>query len=274
LNDQPYAREPIEVVDDIPVFSARDAYVENYDRIAQDHLAAIREQGLSNPFIEEQDWQDIERSTAELLKRHARPGWRVLDVGVGLGRLLERFPDLDRYGLDVSIDYLREARGRGINVCCARAEDMPYSGGFFDAIVCTDVLEHVIDLNKVLDLVTRVLKPDGLLIVRVPDAEDLSPYLAPDYPYALAHLRSFDEAALRLLLCRVYPFEFIVRSHAHLMTHAKTRVPSKAVSWLLMRILPLAALRNASLRRLLVRLFYRPIVINVVCRKTDRAAIT
>lgn len=273
MTETKYSREPLDVVDGIPVFSAPDAYIANYDRIARDHLEARKQQEVSNPFIEDQDWRDIERSTAELLKRHTKPGWRVLDVGVGLGRLLTQFPDLERYGLDVSIDYLREARNAGIEVCCARAEDIPFTDSFFDAVVCTDVLEHVIDLNKVLGLVTHVLKPGGLLIVRVPDREDLSPYLAPDYPYTLAHIRSFDEASLRILLCRVYPFDFMEHSFAHLMTHPKSRIPIKIVSWLLMRVLPVFAGRSASLRRGLFRMFFEPIVINVVCKKAKRPII-
>ena len=54
---------------------------------------------------------------------------------------------------------------------------MPYEDGFFDAIVACDVLEHVIDLNECCRQILRVLKPGGVLIVRVPFKEDLSPYL-------------------------------------------------------------------------------------------------
>ena len=270
----PYLRKPIKQVDGIPVFSERDAYTQNYDRIAQDHLAAVKQTGVANPFIEDRDWCDIEESTAVLLRRYAQPGWRVLDVGVGLGRLLGQFPELHRYGVDVSIDYLGEARSAGIEVCCARAEELPYAENFFDAVICTDVLEHVIDLNKVLSLVTRTLKPGGLLIIRVPDKEDLSSYLAPGYPYDLAHIRAFDEASLRLLLCRVYPFDYMERSFAHVASHAKSRIPSKLVSWVLMRVLPVLAGRNIARRRALCRWFYGPIEINVLCRKTDRVIVS
>ena len=52
---------------------------------------------------------------------------------------------------------------------------MPYSDESFDVILCTDVLEHVIDLNLCVAKILSVLKKGGLLIIRVPNREDLQP---------------------------------------------------------------------------------------------------
>ena len=269
MNAAAYAREPLEVIDGIPVFAPRDAYMANYEQIARDHLEATDRTGEANPFIEEQDWEALEESTAALLRRHAKPGDRVLDVGVGLGRLLGRFGEFERYGMDVSMDYLKRARGLGLEVCCARAEDMPYADGFFDVVVSTDVLEHVVDVNASVEAMRRVLRPGGLLVVRVPDSEDLTPYLAPGYPYRLAHVRSFDEASLRLLFGRLFDFDYLGCSYAHLAAHGKSRVPSRVFSAVAVRALRL--LRAAAPRQALYRLLYRPIVINVVFRKPEQA---
>ena len=43
-------------------------------------------------------------------------------------------------------------------------ESLPYADASFDAVVCVDVLEHVADLNKVLQQVLRVLRPGGLFL--------------------------------------------------------------------------------------------------------------
>ncbi|MFX8075194.1 class I SAM-dependent methyltransferase, partial [Acinetobacter baumannii] len=79
-------------------------------------------------------------------------------------------------GIDISLDYLRRAREAGISVCFSRIEDMPYKDGFFDAIVCTDVLEHVLDLNYCTAQILRVLRPGGVLILRVPHNDLLEVY--------------------------------------------------------------------------------------------------
>ena len=42
-------------------------------------------------------------------------------------------------------------------------ENLPYADQTFDIVVCVDVLEHVLDLNRVIDEIARVLKPGGYL---------------------------------------------------------------------------------------------------------------
>src|SRR5262245_52290352 len=120
-----FDREPLRSAGGIPVFIEGDEYVANYERIASDHLVAAAE-SCHNPFIDEALWGQAEDSTAELIARHASAGSRILDVGVGLGRLLSRFPEFERHGIDISMDYLHRAKSVGIEVALARVEDLPY----------------------------------------------------------------------------------------------------------------------------------------------------
>lgn len=202
-----YKREPLYVEDGIPIFSGVDFYVENYEKIAKDHLEKISE-GHENPFIEEELWVGLEENTRAHIKRHVTPGSRILDIGVGLGRVLEPLTEYKRYGIDISLDYLKQARARGIEVAMAKIEDLPFQDGFFDAIVTCDVLEHVLDLNLCCRRIIASLRPGGTLILRVPYKEDLSVYLRDDLPYEYIHLRNFDEASLRLLFGKIFGLEF------------------------------------------------------------------
>ena len=111
---------------------------------------------------------EMEESTLRLVRAYARPGARILDAGVGLARILSRVPELDRYGMDISFAYLREARSKGIDVCYARVEDMPYAAETFDVVLATDILEHVLDVNLCAAKMLAVLKRGGVLIARVP----------------------------------------------------------------------------------------------------------
>jgi SAM-dependent methyltransferase len=202
--DECYGRPHLGVQDGIPVFSASDAYVENYDRISADHIKHFEATG-HNPFMREGYWQGLEASTEALVRRYATGvGTRILDVGVGMGRLLGRLPEFRRYGVDISLGYLRFAREKGIEVCMSRIEDMPYRQGYFDVVVATDVLEHVLDINLAITRILQVVKDGGVMIVRVPYREDLGPYLQPGYPYELVHLRSFDEHGLRILFEKIF----------------------------------------------------------------------
>ncbi len=269
MNDSIYRVEPIRWEGNIPVFSAGTRYTENYEQISGDHLSALRDSG-ENPFIPEDIWKQMEDSTADLVTRHSGPGDKVLDVGVGLGRLLSRFPDRERYGIDISFGYLEKAQAEGIDVAYALVDEMPYESDVFDVVVCTDVLEHVLDLNSAVRQILRVLKPGGRLIVRVPFNEDLGGYL--DGPYEFIHLRNFDEAGLRLLFERVFgcvhletQFGGWIRSEGTCrFTVPKLRFHRWIDPWI-----SVLARFDADRAVRLVRRLYRPLEINVVVVRGD-----
>lgn len=55
--------------------------------------------------MNESHWLEIEQSTEQLINKYSKSlPLRILDVGVGMGRLLERFPNTERYDVDVTIN--------------------------------------------------------------------------------------------------------------------------------------------------------------------------
>jgi len=199
-----FDREPIRFHGKIPVFSEPSEYTECYEKMAEKRLAFVREHGTI-----EEDRLQSENATIQLIRKYSLPNQLILDVGIGLARILERFPDLRRYGIDVSFGYLEEAQSKGIEVCYALVEEMSYKEDIFDIVVCTDILEHLIDLNLGVRKVLSVLKPGGFLIVRTPFKEDLSWYVSEENPYKYSHMRTFDENSLRLLFESIFNCEVI-----------------------------------------------------------------
>jgi len=266
----PYARTAIRVVEGIPVFSEENEYTRNYELIARDHLDSILH-GKGNPFIPDAIWNELEASTIEFVRKYARPGDRILDAGVGLGRLLDLVPELERYGMDISFNYLQVARSKGIDVCYAQIEDMPYRPGSFDLVVCTDVLEHVRDLNSCCSTLLAAVRPGGALIVRVPYRENLENYVTSKYRFA--HLRNFDEHGLFLLFDRVFGCNVLE------WKTASPSFPGPFISRLRLRRVVAIILRATRLVstagfEFLRKLFYLPLEINMVIRKpqTDAGA--
>lgn len=265
--NQCYKAEPISIKNDIPIFSIIDFYIENYEKISADHLEHFNETG-KNPFMSEDHWQEIELATSDLIKKYVDKNDRkILDVGVGLGRLLEPFVNLQRFGMDISLGYLVLAKSKGIKVCMSLIDDMPYKENYFDAVVTTDVLEHVLDLNKSISKILNVLKPGGVLIARVPFDEDLSPYLDKEYPYDLVHLRNFDESNLRLLFQKIFRLkveEVVLTGYrgAPLKVGSKIRVYRGVVQ----RFLRLIKLLNDDLYIKLSKKLCKPTEINIVVR--------
>jgi SAM-dependent methyltransferase len=203
----PFNRRPLRVISGIPVFALSDSYIQNYDAIARDHLTSLDTDGV-NPFMSEQDWTSMEDATASLIRQRLHPGDRLLDAGVGLGRLLSRFPEHERHGVDIALGYLDRTKKHGIHVALAKLEDLPYPDAAFDVVIATDVLEHVLDLHRVCQQLIRVLKPGGHLVIRVPFEEDLKSYY--DYrDYDLVHVRRFDLWSLRIQFERVFGMEYV-----------------------------------------------------------------
>jgi SAM-dependent methyltransferase len=100
---------------------------------------------------------------------HAPETGRMLEVGSGDGKILRTFaqhrPRLRLAGCDV-----REWTDRDASIDFRRltSKDLPYDDRSFDAVMISDVLEHVDDPGHLLDELSRVLRPGGRFVAFVP----------------------------------------------------------------------------------------------------------
>ncbi|MBN1263814.1 MAG: methyltransferase domain-containing protein [Candidatus Pacebacteria bacterium] len=100
------------------------------------------------------------------------PRGRILDLGCGDGNVSQLYLKKGEvYGLDISSEALKQAKKRGIKTRQGdlNQSKLPYSSNFFQAVILTDVLEHLIDPVKTLKETRRVLKKGGRLILTVPN---------------------------------------------------------------------------------------------------------
>ncbi|HEX6116089.1 MAG TPA: class I SAM-dependent methyltransferase [Solirubrobacterales bacterium] len=128
---------------------------------------------------------------ASHLDRAAPPG-PVLDVGAGAGHLLDALAARGRSA--VGLERAASARP-GI-----RAAELGELDGEWAAIVFWHSLEHLRGAGAALDQAARMLAPNGLLVVAMPNAASLQAavfgdrWLALDFPRHLVHV---PEGALR-----------------------------------------------------------------------------
>lgn len=277
-----FRKKPIDFIDDIPVFSdINEEYIKNYEKISGDHLEAIS-QGCENPFINNELWEEMENSTLELTIKYLekfrhQENIKILDVGVGLGRLFEKLKNrvdksynLELHGLDISLGYLKEAKKKSINVVFSKIEDIPYEKNLFDIIICTDVLEHVFDLNLAIKNILSVLAVGGVLIIRVPNKEDLSGYLKENYPYHYVHLRNFDRYSLELLFTRIFNLkilEFKYAGFAEITQLLKYKVPIKGYRFIILKLGGLLKKVSRKYHRNFLKFMFDPVEINCVLMK-------
>jgi SAM-dependent methyltransferase len=91
-------------------------------------------------------------------------GGLVLDLGGN--RIAKRgLFDIERYDLCVVYANLSAAKSPHVQ---AEAEHLPFKGEKFDAVVCSELLEHVLEPAAVLSEIHRVLRKDGTLLMCVP----------------------------------------------------------------------------------------------------------
>ena len=117
----------------------------------------------------------IEGRRLRLIRRlvTARAHHRILEVGCGGGHVLRLFPDSELTGVDVSGVMLEKAKRNlaGLNATLLKGElaNHSFADQSFDAIICTEVLEHVVDPEAVLGEMKRLLRPSGGLVVTFPN---------------------------------------------------------------------------------------------------------
>ena len=118
-----------------------------------------------------------DRAAAHFGRDPQRPdclmGLRMLDIGCGGGLLSEPLARLGAalVGADPSESNIAVARrhaaqaGLSINYQSTTAEALAGAGETFDVVLAMEVVEHVADMDRFLDLTARMVKPGGLMFV-------------------------------------------------------------------------------------------------------------
>lgn len=106
----------------------------------------------------------------DLVQRYVGVG-KLLDIGSGAGYFLNKANEtgFDTMGLEPS-DEVREGAKSEFGLDIRNIDELhSLKSESFDAITLWHVLEHVYDLNKDVQKMIDVLKPNGVLIVAVPN---------------------------------------------------------------------------------------------------------
>lgn len=103
-------------------------------------------------------------------------GWRALEIGCGTGLFVAKAREagVDMRGIELNPDAVATAQSRGLPVEVLDLDVLVNTHvGRFDCVCCFQVLEHVPEPGMFLRHCLSLLRPGGVLIIAVPNAEGM-----------------------------------------------------------------------------------------------------
>lgn len=169
-------------ISDLARFRERAAFLteEEYEQLYRDHPRV--HEGTDNSDA------CLERIASDVI------GSSICDVGCGTGYLLQeihkRRPELEKL---TGVDFVIEDASAlsNIDYVAARVEDLPFEDNAFDTVICTHVIEHVLDYRAAIAELRRITK--RRLIIVVPREREYRYTFNPHFnffPYTHSFLRA------------------------------------------------------------------------------------
>ncbi len=150
---------------------------------------------------------------------------RILDVGCSQGHFLDVMEGWQRCGIEMAKDDAEVAHQKyGDCIQSCTFEDYKCSPSFFDVITMQDVLDHMIDPIAALKKCLVILKPGGLIAIKVHDISCLFAKLSGSRFSAIVppyHLSYFNRTSLRMALGRA-GFHFLFHRYIGHLLFLKT----------------------------------------------------
>jgi len=147
----------------------------------------------------------------ERLTKFGRTDWnfsesRVLEIGCGAGGILLPFKiaGSDVLGIDLDDKYMDKGRSHGLTLKRISVFDIP-GNEKFDLIILKDVLEHLVDVERMIKILKDHLSEFGQIYVQVPSFEALEflGYRSDFLRYFQnAHLVHFSQASLKYVFSK------------------------------------------------------------------------
>jgi 2-polyprenyl-3-methyl-5-hydroxy-6-metoxy-1,4-benzoquinol methylase len=186
-----------------------DDYLKNYYATADRYVEDYR---VYSEKDNEKNLKYAHAAVAKRIKRHFnfQSGLNILDLGCSNGSLLEQFPEWNVYGIELNETTGKIAQAKHKNIFIGDMKDADFERGFFDCITITDALDHSNDPNFVVGHCHSLLKPGGIIVIKVHNIDCLLAKLTGGKFYAIVppeHLVYFNLRTLKLLLEK-HNFEF------------------------------------------------------------------
>lgn len=108
-----------------------------------------------------------------LINKYVSPNANILEVGSGNGLtgcyIRNKFPNSEFTGIELDKKISEKAQSFGLNILIGDFSIMSNMEEKYDVVLMWEVLEHIQDLKKCIELISNRLKPGGKFIFSVPN---------------------------------------------------------------------------------------------------------
>jgi len=201
------------------------------EQLSQDyldnHYNLFQDEGKDDViYLDQENNDNLNHYYAKLkshIKQFAKDG-QILDVGCNAGQFLDQMKGFDCYGVERSKKHAMLAKSKyGNNIFIGSIEE--YNSNIkFDCITLQDMLDHTVDPLSVVKKCYTLLKPGGLIVIKVHDSSCLLAKITGGKFYALIppeHLYCFSRKSLRILL-KKSSFQMVETKHISHILKMKT----------------------------------------------------
>jgi ubiquinone/menaquinone biosynthesis C-methylase UbiE len=104
----------------------------------------------------------------EIVNKH---DGKFLEIGPGYGRLMIQLKENEKdiIGLEISEELITTLQSKGLNVLHGNVYKIPFKDSYFSCVCMEEVLEHLIDQDKAICEIHRVLISGGHLVISTPN---------------------------------------------------------------------------------------------------------
>jgi len=162
-----YQVTPTPTPEEITKFYAEEFYTGEYKNFNDSSLEV---QTNDKEFFQSR-WSDIYENLIEI-DESLNNKTSILDVGCGWAQALLFFKEkgFDCFGFDPAIEAVNYGCKKGLNLRHAGLEGMDvFEGKKFDIVSMLNVLEHLADPLNSINQIKKILKPNGILVIDVPN---------------------------------------------------------------------------------------------------------
>ncbi len=133
---------------------------------------------VNDRYLKKMEKEDHKNDRVDKVISFLPKSGKLLEIGVWEGLTTQEYRKNyqgEICGIDLNLDIMKPAMDflDDARACDLNTDNIPWEENTFDTVICTEIIEHVFDTDRLLIEINRVLKPGGNLIISTPNLSSI-----------------------------------------------------------------------------------------------------